>query len=95
MLDWQSFIAVGAVITLIIGAVVLVNWINFFWAANRLRLFRRQTGSTGYDDPLEQRAANIVQEMALAPICRAVTVCIDEETGINARVAGTSPARWR
>jgi Zn-dependent protease with chaperone function len=94
VLDWQSFISVGAVITLIIGAVVLVNWINFARGGKQIaaalggRLVQPST-----DDPLEQRAANIVQEMALAANMPVPSLFVlDEETGINAFAAGTSPA---
>jgi len=94
VLDWQSFFAVGAVITLIIGAVVLVNWINFARGGKQIaaalggRLVQPST-----DDPLEQRAANIVQEMALAANMPVPSLFVlDEEPGINAFAAGTSPA---
>ena len=94
MLDWQSFFAVGAVITLIIGAVVLVNWINF--ARGGKQIAAALGGilvQPGTDDPLEQRAANIVQEMALAANMPVPSLFVlDEEPGINAFAAGTSPA---
>ena len=94
VLDWQSFFAVGAVITLIIGAVVLVNWINF--ARGGKQIAASLGGilvQPGTDDPLEQRAANIVQEMALAANMPVPSlVVLDEEPGINAFAAGTSPA---
>ena len=92
--DWQSFFAVGAVITLIIGAVVLVNWINF--ARGGKQIAAALGGilvQPGTDDPLEQRAANIVQEMALAANMPVPSLFVlDEEPGINAFAAGTSPA---
>ena len=47
----------------------------------------------GSDDALEQRAANIVQEMALAANMPAPSLFVlDEEPGINAFAAGTTPA---
>ena len=94
MLDWQSFIAVGAVITLIIGAVVLVNWINFARGGKQVAAaLGGRPVQPGTDDPLEQRAANIVQEMALAANMPVPSLFVlDEEPGINAFAAGTSPA---
>ena len=94
VLDWQSFIAVGAVITLIIGAVVLVNWINFARGGKQVAAaLGGRLVQPGTDDPLEQRAANIVQEMALAANMPVPSLFVlDEEAGINAFAAGTSPA---
>ena len=47
----------------------------------------------GSGDALEQRAANIVQEMALAANMPAPSLFVlDEEPGINAFAAGTTPA---
>jgi Zn-dependent protease with chaperone function len=94
MLDWQSFIAVGAVITLIIGAVVLVNWINFARGGKQVAAaLGGRPVQPGTDDPLEQRAANVVQEMALAANMPVPSLFVlDEEAGINAFAAGTSPA---
>ena len=58
VLDWQSFIAVGAVITLIIGAVVLVNWINFARGGKQIAAaLGGRLVQPGTDYPLEQRAA--------------------------------------
>ena len=94
MLDWQSFFTVGAVITLIIGAVVLVNWINFARGGKQIAAtLGGRLVQPGTDDPLEQRAANIVQEMALAANMALPSLFVlDEEPGINAFAAGTSPA---
>ena len=94
VLDWQSFFAVGAVITLIIGAVVLVNWINFARGGKQIAAaLGGKLVQPGTDDPLEQRAANIVQEMALAANMPVPSLFVlEEEPGINAFAAGTSPA---
>ena len=93
VLDWQSFFTVGAVITLIIGAVVLVNWINFARGGKQIAAaLGGRLVQPGTDDPLEQRAANIVQEMSLAANMPVPSLFVlDEEPGINAFAAGTSP----
>ena len=94
VLDWQSFFSVGTLITLIIGAVVLVNWINFARGGKQIAAaLGGRLVQPGADDPLEQRAANIVQEMALAANMPVPSLFVlDEEPGINAFAAGTSPA---
>ena len=93
LVSWQQFFAVGGVITLVIGAVVLMNWINFARGGSQIaaalggRLVHPDS-----DDPLERRAANIVQEMALAANMPIPSLFVlDAEPGINAFAAGTSP----
>ena len=67
LVSWQQFFAVGGVITLVIGAVVLVNWINLARGGSQIAAaLGGRLVQPGSDDPLERRAANIVQEMALA-----------------------------
>ncbi|MGB1138073.1 MAG: M48 family metalloprotease [Luminiphilus sp.] len=92
--DWPSFIAVGAVVAVVIGVVALVNWFNFARGGKQIA---NALGGTlvqpGTDDPLERRAANIVQEMALAANMPVPSLYVlNEEPGINAFAAGTSPA---
>ena len=64
--DWSVFIVVGAGRNGI-GVVVLVNWLLF---ARGEKQIATALGGTlvqpATDDPMERRAANIVQEMALA-----------------------------
>jgi Zn-dependent protease with chaperone function len=94
VLDWQSFLAVGAVITVTIGAVGLVNWINFSRGGKQIAAaLGARLVLPGTDDTLEQRVANIVQEMALAANMPVPSLFVlDKEPGINAFAAGTSPA---
>lgn len=91
---WQQFLAVGGVITLVIGAVVLVNWINFARGGSQIAAaLGGRLVQPGSDDPLERRAANIVQEMALAANMPIPSLFVlDAESGINAFAAGTRPA---
>ena len=93
-LDWSSFFAVGAVVALIIGLVALVNWFNFARGGKQIA---NALGGTlvqpSTEDPLERRAANIVQEMALAANMPVPSLFIlEEEAGINAFAAGITPA---
>lgn len=94
VVDWQSFFAVGAVVALVVGAVVLVNWLNFARGGKQVAAaLGGRLVQPGSDDALEQRAANIVQEMALAANMPAPSLFVlDEEPGINAFAAGTTPA---
>ena len=93
LVSWQQFFAVGGVITLVIGAVVLVNWINFARGGSQIAAaLGGRLVHPGSDDPLERRAANIVQEMALAANMPIPSLFVlDAEPGINAFAAGTSP----
>ena len=92
--DWKSFFAVGAVVAFIVGAVVLVNWINFARGGKQVAAaLGGRLVQPGSSEALEQRAANIVQEMALAANMPAPSLFVlDEEPGINAFAAGTTPA---
>ena len=94
LVSWQQFLAVGGVITLVIGAVVLVNWINFARGGSQIAAaLGGRLVQPGSDDPLERRAANIVQEMALAANMPTPSLFVlDAESGINAFAAGTRPA---
>lgn len=94
VIDWESFFTIGAVVALIVGAVVLVNWLNFARGGKQVAAtLGGRLVQPGSGDALEQRAANIVQEMALAANMPAPTLFVlDEETGINAFAAGTTPA---
>ena len=79
---------------MVIGVVALVNWFNFARGGKQIA---NALGGTlvqpGTDDPLERRAANIVQEMALAANMPVPSLYVlNEEPGINAFAAGTSPA---
>ncbi len=93
-LDWPSFFAVGAVVALVIGLVALVNWFNFARGGKQIATALGGTlVQPSTEDPLERRAANIVQEMALAANMPVPSLFIlDQEPGINAFAAGTSPA---
>lgn len=93
LVSWQQFFAVGGVITLVIGAVVLVNWINLARGGSQIAAaLGGRLVQPGSDDPLERRAANIVQEMALAANMPIPSLFVlDAEPGINAFAAGTSP----
>jgi len=93
-IDWPSFFAVGAVVALVVGLVALVNWFNFARGGKQIA---NALGGTlvqpSTEDRLERRAANIVQEMALAANMPVPSLFIlEQEHGINAFAAGTSPA---
>ncbi len=94
VIDWESFFTVGAVVTLIVSAVVLVNWLNFARGGKQVAAaLGGRLVQPGSSEALEQRATNIVQEMALAANMPAPSLFVlDEEPGINAFAAGTTPA---
>lgn len=92
--DWPSFFAVGAVVAVVVGVVVVVNWFNFARGGKQIASALGGTlVQAGTDDPLKRRAANIVQEMALAANMPVPSLFVlEKEPGINAFAAGTSPA---
>ena len=91
--DWSVFIVVGAFVAMVIGIVVLVNWLLFARGGKQVATALGGTlVQPATDDPMERRAANIVQEMALAANMPVPSLFVlNEETGINAFAAGTSP----
>ncbi len=91
--DWSVFIVVGAFVAMVIGVVVLVNWLLFARGGKQVATALGGTlVQPATDDPMERRAANIVQEMALAANMPVPSLFVlNEETGINAFAAGTSP----
>jgi len=94
VIDWESFFTVGAVIALSVGAGVLISWRNCARGGKQVAAaLGGRLVQPGSGDALEQRAANIVQEMALAANMPAPSLFVlDEEPGINAFAAGTTPA---
>ena len=91
--DWSVFIVVGAFVAMVIGIVVLVNWLLFARGGKQVATALGGTlVQPATNDPMERRAANIVQEMALAANMPVPSLFVlNEETGINAFAAGTSP----
>jgi Zn-dependent protease with chaperone function len=91
VLDWPLFFAVGGVISLVIGVVVLVNWLNFSRGGSQVAAALGGTlVQPGTDKPLERRALNIVQELALAANMPVPSLfLLEHESGVNAFAAGT------
>lgn len=93
-MNWEVFLTVGGVVTLVIAGVVLINWLQFRRGGKRVaEALGGRPAHQINGDPLERRALNIVQEMALAANMPAPPLYIlDKESGLNAFAAGTSPA---
>ena len=92
--QWAVFLSVGAVIAGIIACVALFNWLRFARGGHHVAeaLGGRLAVSNG-NDVLEQRAQNIVAEMALAANMPVPPLYIlDQERGINAFAAGVNPS---
>ena len=93
-LSWQRFGGVGLAICAVIAVVVLFRWLNL---ATGGKAVAESLGATRVlpqtDDPQERRCLNVVQEIALAANMPVPAVYVlNEERGINAFAAGTSPA---
>ena len=91
MLDWPLFFAVGGVISFVVGVVVLVNWLNFSRGGSQVAAaLGGKLVQPGTDKPLERRALNIVQELALAANMPVPSLfLLEHESGVNAFAAGT------
>lgn len=92
-IDWRLFLGIGAGIATVIGVVVLINWIRFAQGGKTVaEALGGRPAVTSTTDPLERRAQNIVQEIALASNMPVPPLYIlHEERGINAFAAGVSP----
>ena len=93
LFDARVFGGFSLVILVTIAAVVLYNWMRFSQGG---RVVAEALGGRpalpSTEDPLESRAQNIVQEIALAANMPVPPLFIlDEERGINAFAAGVSP----
>lgn len=91
--DWQFFGAIGATITTVIAVVVAINWARFSQGGQTVaEALGGRRANPATDDGYERRAQNIVQEIALAANMPVPPLFIlDEERGINAFAAGTTP----
>ena len=91
--DWRLFFGIGGGVAGIIGIVVLINWIRFAQGGKTVaEALGARPAVTSTTDPLERRAQNIVQEIALAANMPVPPLYIlNDERGINAFAAGVSP----
>ncbi len=92
-LDIGVTLVVSISLIVVIGAVVLYNWIRFSQGGLSVaEALGARPAVSNTEDPHERRAQNIVQEIALAANMPVPPLYIlDEEPGINAFAAGISP----
>ena len=92
-LDIRLTLLVSVALIVVIGAVVLYNWIRFSQGGRSVaEALGARPAVSNTENPLERRAQNIVQEIALAANMPVPPLYIlDEERGINAFAAGISP----
>ena len=91
--QWSVFLAVGAVIAGVVACVALFNWLRFARGGHHVaEALGGRLAVSNSNDILEQRAQNIVAEMALAANMPVPPLYIlDQERGINAFAAGVNP----
>ena len=92
-LDLRLTLLVSIAIIVVIGAVVLYNWVRFSQGGRSVaEALGARPAASNTENPKERRAQNIVQEIALAANMPVPPLYIlDEEPGINAFAAGISP----
>ena len=92
-LDLRLTLLVSIAIIVVIGAVVLYNWVRFSQGGRSVaEALGARPAASNTENPQERRAQNIVQEIALAANMPVPPLYIlDEEPGINAFAAGISP----
>ena len=93
LLTSHGLITAGASVALM-GAGSLIRWIDLADGGRRVaEMVGAQPINPDTNDPLERRLRNIVEEMAIASgVAVPELYVMDQETGINAFVAGYSPA---
>ncbi|MEH6356955.1 MAG: M48 family metallopeptidase [Marinobacter sp.] len=93
LLTSHGLITAGASVALM-GAGSLMRWIDLADGGRRVaEMVGAQPINPDTSDPLERRLRNIVEEMAIASgVAVPELYVMDQETGINAFVAGYSPA---
>lgn len=91
---WDVVLSVSAIITLVIGGVVFYNMVRFSQGGRHVaEALGADLVASSTSDPVERRAQNIVQEIALASNMPVPPLYVlKEERGINAFAAGMSPA---
>lgn len=91
--NWQFFWGISAAITTVIAVVVAINWARFAQGGQTVaEALGGRRANPATDDSYERRAQNIVQEIALAANMPVPPLFVlDEERGINAFAAGTTP----
>jgi len=89
----HGLITAGASVALM-GVGSLIRWIDLADGGRRVaEMVGAQPIDPDTSDPLERRLRNIVEEMAIASgVAVPELYVMDQETGINAFVAGYSPA---
>ncbi|MDG1065677.1 MAG: M48 family metallopeptidase [Luminiphilus sp.] len=92
-LDIRLTLLVSIALIVVIGAVVLYNWIRFSQGGRSVaEALGARPAVSNTKNPLERRAQNVVQEIALAANMPVPPLYIlDKEPGINAFAAGISP----
>ncbi|MBQ0762840.1 M48 family metallopeptidase [Marinobacter psychrophilus] len=93
LLTSHGLITAGASVALM-GVGSLIRWIDLADGGRRVaEMVGAQPINPDTNDPLERRLRNIVEEMAIASgVAVPELYVMDQETGINAFVAGYSPA---
>lgn len=92
-LPWEVSVSISLVVVAVIGLAIMAKW-------QQLKLGGRTVAqalggtrlSADSQDPLQRRALNVVEEMALAANLPVPPVFLLPEQGINAFAAGYSPA---
>jgi Zn-dependent protease with chaperone function len=93
LINSERFLSISGVILFIIAAVVVYNWLRLAQGGRAVaEALGGRPALPATPDPLEKRAVNIVEEIALAANMPVPPLYIlDDERGINAFAAGIKP----